>query len=170
MRSRYGIYNTDAQTETLTAQFDQAEANLIRNQKRLEFFKTSNRRGLQDTIIKVEALVQGLEAEVEKLKEKIQVFNDGMAKVDVYERQHMEANQSLSEDKERTKQLQAAFNSNIPAILLVETARTPLVKSRPKRMFIVLGACMVVFFFTIIAILILENYRDVNWREIYHGK
>ncbi len=58
----------------------------------------------------------------------------------------------------------------VPAVLLVESAQTPLIKSRPKRMFVVLSACMVVFFFAVIGVLILENYRDVNWREIYHGK
>lgn len=170
LRARYGIYNSDAQTETLTSQFDQSEATLIRNKKRLEYFKNSPRKVPQDTILKVEALVQGLEAEVETLRVKIKLFNDGMAKVDVYEQQHIEANQSLSEDKEREKQLKAAYNSTIPAILLVESAHVPLIKSRPKRMFVVLGACMVVFFFTVIGVLILENYRDVNWREIYHGK
>lgn len=169
LRSRYGIYNTDAQTETLTAQFDQSEATLIRNRTRLDFFKSE--RGVpRDTIVKVEALVKGLEKEVEKLSQKITLFNDGMAKVAIYEKQYAEANQSLSEDKERAKQLKAAYNSNIPAVLLVESAQTPDIKSRPKRMFVVLGACMVVFFFAVIGVLILENYRDVNWREIYHGK
>ena len=41
-----------------------------------------------------------------------------MAKVEIYERQYREATSSLSEDKERAKQLSAAFSSNIPAILL----------------------------------------------------
>ena len=90
--------------------------------------------------------------------------------LELTKKQYDEANLRLSQTKERAKQLRSTYNSNIPAILLVETAEVPIIKSRPQRKLIVLGALVVAFFFSVIGVLLIENYRDINWRELYHGK
>ena len=171
LRGRYGIYNTESQTETLTAQYSQSEARLIRNRSRLEALRTAKGvKGLRDTIIMVEALIAGIQGEVDTLRSKIALFNEGMAKVDIFEKQYAEANLSLSQDQEKNKQLQATYKSDIPAILLVEEASVPIIKSRPQRKIIVLASVVIAFLFCIVAVLLIENYKDINWREIYHGK
>jgi tyrosine-protein kinase Etk/Wzc len=88
----------------------------------------------------------------------------------LYTRQYQEANTSLSEDKEKLKQYQATFQSDIPAMIIVEDAARPQVKSRPFRTLIVLAAIFVTFFFTMIGILLFEAYSDVDWKAVYHGK
>jgi uncharacterized protein involved in exopolysaccharide biosynthesis len=145
LRRQYGIFNTLAQSEFLTTQFTSAEA-------RLAFTRA------------------GLQKQVESLSKKLEAFNTGVAEVDALTDQYNEASQALSEEKEKLKQYQAAYNANIPALILVEEAERPIIKSRPKRTLIVLASVAVAFFFGIIGVLLFDNYRDINWREIYHGE
>lgn len=169
LRSRYGIYNSGAQTESLTAQFSEAEAKLVRNRGRLNALKEISTIP-KDTIIMAAALVAGLEEEVNSLKEKIKMLNDGMAHVNIIDKQYQEANQTLSEDKERNKRFIATYNSTIPAIFLVEQGAVPIIKSRPKRSIIVLAAVAIAFLFSIFAILLIDSYKHINWREIINAK
>ena len=169
LREKYGIYNSDAQTESITDQYAQAEARLSSGQARLEAMQASPRIS-RDTVLMLQAKVKGMEVEVGGLKEKINKLNQGLGTVSSLERQYREASISLSENKERLKHFEAAYQSNIPALLLVEEAQVPIIKSRPKRTLIVLAVAVISFLFSVIGILLLENYREINWREIYHGQ
>jgi uncharacterized protein involved in exopolysaccharide biosynthesis len=66
---------------------------------------------------------------------------------------------------ERYNQILAAFNTNIPAVQIVEMAEPPMMKSRPKRSMIVVGAVLAAFLFTLFAAFLADAYRDVNWKE-----
>lgn len=169
MRKQYGIYSIVGQSEALPNQVSEAEAMLVRSRAKLEALK--NTKGIpQDTIRLLEATVQGYEGEFNNLSSKIEQFNLGLAKTGIFERQYLEANQSLSDDKERLKQTLATYNSVIPAMVIVEEAQVPVVKSRPKRSIIVLAAGALALLFSIIGVLLFDTYKDVNWREVYHAK
>jgi uncharacterized protein involved in exopolysaccharide biosynthesis len=45
-----------------------------------------------------------------------------------------------------------------------------LMKSRPKRSFIVLGAILGSFFLSIFIVVILDRYKEINWKEVLHDK
>ncbi|MCO6477223.1 MAG: hypothetical protein J5I94_11410 [Phaeodactylibacter sp.] len=169
MREKFGIYNILGQTEALTTQVSESEAILVRNRAKLEAMKET--KGIpQDTIRLLQATVRGLEEENKSLNEKMARFNLGLSKFGIFERQYIEANQTLSEDKERLKQTTATYNSIIPAMVLVEEAQVPVVKSRPKRSIIVLATVAIAFLFSIVGVLLFDTYRDINWREAYHAK
>ncbi len=168
-RRRYGIYNIDGQSEALTTQVSEAEALLINNQARLQALKESPSVP-RDTIIQLQAKVRGLEKSYENLTQRVEKFNDGMAEVGTYDRQYIEANATLSEDKERLKQTLSVYNADIPSIVVVEEAEIPLIKSRPKRSLIVIGAAFVAFLFSIIGVLVVDTYRDIDWKAIYKGQ
>ncbi|MCB0546279.1 MAG: hypothetical protein KDD19_01765 [Phaeodactylibacter sp.] len=169
MREKYGIYNIMGQTEALTSQVSESEALLVRNRAKLEAMKET--KGIpQDTILLLQASVRGLEEENKSLNEKMSLFNEGLSKFGIFERQYIEANQTLSEDKERLKQASATYHSVIPAMVLVEEARVPVIKSRPKRSIIVLATGAIAFLFSLIGVLLFDTYKDVNWKEIYHAK
>ena len=169
LRSKYGVYNSNVQTETLTAQYSQAESKLVRSEARLEALKvTSNIH--PDTIKYLSAAVSGMKLEVTKLGEKVKLFNEGMAIVNIYEEQYRAANETLGTVKELTKELKATYDSNIPAVLLVEEANIPVIKSRPKRSIIVIAAVFAAFLFGIIGVLLLDIYRSVDWKDIVNAK
>lgn len=169
LRTKYGIFNTLAQSEILTSDLTSSEGQLAFTQARLKNLEgTSN--ASRDSLIKLRSLVAGLEQQVNSLKEKLSLFNDGVAEVEVYNTQYKEATQALSEEQEKLKQYQAAYNASIPALIVVEEAEVPIIKSRPKRTLIVVAAVAVAFFFGVVGVLLFDNYRDINWREIYHGR
>lgn len=168
MRKKYGIFNIESQTESLSNQLVEAEARLATTQSRLEILKTLPRIR-RDTLAMLGAKVKGMEAGVDLLNSKMNTLNEGLGSVTIYEGQYKEATTSLGEDKERLKRYQATYNSSIPALILVEEAQTPVIKSKPKRKLLVLGALVITFFFSLIAVLLLESYKDVNWREVYKG-
>lgn len=168
LRRLYGIYNSEAQTESLTEQYARAESKLVRNQARLEVLRNSG-RAKADTLLILNATVEGQLQEVNRLEERIDKLNEGMASVNIIHKQYLEANQSLGEDKERYKVLVSTYQSNIPATIVVEKASVPLIKSRPKRMIIVLAATAIAFLFSIVTVLLIESYKEINWREIINA-
>jgi tyrosine-protein kinase Etk/Wzc len=169
LRKQYGIYNTEAQSESLTSLASTTENQLNSTRARLGAFRERGGR-FRDSIGVYEVKAAGLEEEFSKLNLKLDRFNDGLAKVLLYTRQYQEANTSLSEDKEKLKQYQATFQSDIPAMIIVEDAARPQVKSRPFRTLIVLATVFLTFFFTLIGILLFEAYSDVDWKAVYQGK
>ncbi len=169
LRKRYGIYNTEAQSESLTALASTTENKLNSTRAKLVAFQERGGR-YRDSISVYEIKAAGLEEEFSKLNLKLDQFNDGLAQVLLYTRQYQEANTSLSEDKEKLKQYQATYSSDIPAMIVVEDAARPQVKSRPFRTLIVLGAVFVTFLFTLIGILLFEAYSDVDWKAVYQGE
>jgi LPS O-antigen subunit length determinant protein (WzzB/FepE family) len=50
----------------------------------------------------------------------------------------------------------------------MESVEVPLMKSRPRRTLIVSGVTLGAFFFSIFMALLLEKYRDINWKELLH--
>ncbi len=169
LRLKYNIYNADAQTETLSDQFFTAESSLAGATSRLEALIAS-KRVPRDTIIQLSAKIKGMENQVVLLKGKVELLNEGLGQVITYDQQYSEATKSLGVDKERLKQYKAAFNSDIPALILVEEAQTPVIKSKPQRKLLIIGVLMVTFFFCIVGVLLIEAYKDINWREIYNAK
>lgn len=170
LRERYGIYNTEAQSESLTSLLDGTETRLISTQAKLEAFRNGSGRGFRDSVTIYQVKVAGLEEELNQLGQKLARFNQGLSQVQVNIRQYQEANNTLSEDKEKLKQYQAIFEAEIPAVILVEEAELPLIKSRPFRTLIVLASVFITFCFVAIGILLNEAFDDVDWRALYEGK
>ncbi len=169
LRSTYGVYNADLQIESIMSQLYGAQAMLVRDKGKLEVLEKSP--GIKrDTLTYMQARVTGMEAEVKSLEEKVQNINDGMPKIAIFEKQYWDANTALGTTRTRLKQFESAFNSDIPSIILVEKAHEPIVKSRPHRTIIVAAAILAAFFFSIIGVLMIEAYRDIRWREVFHDR
>ncbi len=163
LRNTYGIFNTVAQSETLTEQQSTSQGRLILNRKRLEVLKATP--GVpRDTITMLNALVFGLEEEVKNIQERMNHFNDGIAIINIYEKQWYESNAQLTLEYERLKIWRSAYQASIPATALVERSEVPLVKSRPKRSLLVLTAGVIAFVFSVIAVLLLDNYH-LYWQN-----
>jgi len=166
VRAKYEIYNVQAQSELLTGQYSSARAKLAREASKLNALK-DNRSIPRDTIAYMSATVNGLETQVDSLSSQMERFRNGMARILSLEKEYIEANQTLSEDRERTKQLQATFDSDISAIILVEEAEVPILKSRPHRSIIVIAAGAIAFIFSVLGVLLLEAYRTIKWQEVF---
>ncbi len=168
LRTRYKVYNVIAQTQTLTEQKSEALALFTRDSVRLQVLR-SNLQVPRDTVYLLEGRVAGLRQEVRVLEAEIDRLNSGISAIYNLEKQFQEANQILGEDRERLKQWQAAYHSEAPAVLLVEAASPPVVKSRPKRSIIVVSAAVAAFLFGVIGVLLLEAYKNLDWRQVLNS-
>lgn len=169
LRNRYGTYNVVAQTETLTEQLSESLAMFTRDSVRLRVLQ-ANARVPRDTVYMLEAKVAGLRQEVNVLKGEISRLNSGISTIYNLEKQFAEANQILGEDRERLKQWKAANTSAAPAVLLIEAATPPVIKSRPKRSILVFAATLVALLFGVVGILLFDAYKNINWGEVFNTK
>ena len=168
LRQIYGIYNTVSQSELLAELLAKGESNLTRTQARLDQIKKSG-SAKRDTINKLLSNISGYEQEVISLRTRLQHFNKGMSVVDALEQEHKEARDQTGLDNERLKQFQSAYETPFTSIYLVETGELPIVKSRPVRSLLVIASVFIAFIFSVIGVLLMDLYKDVNWKEITNG-
>ncbi len=126
-------------------------------------------RNKRDTLPVIDARIEGLKEKKKKLDERLNKFTSGIGQVEMLTRLHSEARGQLGLDKETLKQIQTAHDADFPILILVEEATVPVIKSRPKRSLFVLGALVAALIFSIVSILLIEQYRDVNWQKIING-
>ena len=168
LRNQYQIYNVGSQSEQLSSLIARREASLIADRARLESLKQN--RGKRDSINYLTALVYSHEQTIQGLNERLATFNEGMNIVGVMADIQRESTEDLSKDQERYKQYRAAFNTDFQTILLLEEGPVPVLKSRPHRSLIVLATGFIVFVFCVLAVLLYESYRHVDWRGVVRGE
>lgn len=169
----YGIYNAGTQGEQIAEQLSTAESEIVRSRAKLDILE-KNPAIPRDTIAYIRANLNAYEQQRRQLTAKentaenmtLQRFSEGMPQIAILQDLHFQARKQLSYDLERYNQILATYSTDIPALLVVEAAEPPLIKSRPKRSMIVIGSLLVALFFTILAALVADAYRDVRWQEV----
>lgn len=169
VRKKYQVFNTETQGELLAQMVAKQRAQLIGTQAKLEVFRKGG-SSTRDSVIYLNAQLKGFEKEVESLEKNLALFNSGMSLVNELEDEHQEAREQLSIDRERFKQLKAIHDSYIPTLMVVENGDIPVVKSRPFRSLIVISAVIIAFILSLIGVLILENYKDIDWKKLSEEK
>ncbi len=165
LQKRYGIFDVETQTEGITTISAQAQSNLIRSKAKYE--QLAKTQGIsQDTLNQIAANIKGYEAEFKQTTSKLDLYGQGMNQVSQYAQMFRLERERLSSDRERLTQLSTAFGSKISALHLIETAKVSVQKSRPKRVLIILSAAFITLLFSVLAVLVLDNYRDVNWKDL----
>lgn len=175
IQSAYHIYAGGYQGEQLSEQLTRAEEDIARNRARLEVLN-GNPLIPADTVEYIKANLQGALRQREMLLTRqpkdgvlsIRDYNEGIGKVSIANDLHNQARKQFSYDLERYNQILAAYNTNIPALQLVVPAEPAIIKSRPRRSIIVIGAVVAAFLFTLLAAFLADAYRDVNWKELEH--
>lgn len=173
LQAKYNIFNVGAQGEQLSTQLAQAESEIVRLGAKLEVLQGNPLIPL-DTIEYIKANLKASQRQRQSLTTSnpsgdnlsIKSFNEGLPVVSVLSDLHYQARKQLSYDKERYNQIKAAFNTDIPSLQVVEHAEVPLIKSRPKRSIIVIVSVLAAFLFSVLAALVADAYRDVNWQNI----
>ncbi len=172
VQRRYKIYGGGEQGNQLSRQLSRAEEDIARNTARLEVLDGNPLIPL-DTIEYIKANLRGavrqrqmlLSPNIKSDNLTIRDYNEGISAVAIANDLHNQARKQLSYDLERYNQILAAYNTNIPSVQIVEMAEPPLMKNRPRRSIIVIGAVVAAFLFTLFAAFLADAYRDVNWKE-----
>lgn len=164
-RNQYGIYNIQSQSESLSELRTSKGAKLIGAKAKYQALKSQSSIP-RDTILYLQANLKGLEEEVNQLDAMLSNMNVGMPIVEGLEEELEEAYDQLNYDRERLKRLNTAFDANISSIVTYEIASIPLIKSRPFRSLIVIGSVVAAFVLSLLAVLIFDTYKEVNWKEL----
>ncbi|MEM6725523.1 MAG: hypothetical protein AAF598_15895, partial [Bacteroidota bacterium] len=176
-REKYGIFNTESMSETLPSMVLETETELAYKRGKLD--KLQNSRGVKrDSILYLSAQVQALQSKLSALTDpkdststfNLARFNEGLEKVKLLEDLILRKNVSLNGVKERYNQQERAFKSGISSFIMVESPAIPEVKSRPRRSIIVITLGMLAFIFSVIAVLLIEQTKDIDWKSIVNAK
>jgi len=168
LRVKYGIYNTINQSIELPDLMLSTSLEYAKTSARLDLLKKYPQID-PDTIILLEADLSGIAQEVKMTEERLRLFQEGVSPYERTYRLHQQIKDQIGIDINMLEQLRAAYTNDFTAIHLVEAATVPIIKSRPKRSILILGSIFIAFLFSVIGVLLLESYKDVNWRSIING-
>ena len=164
---QYGIFNIETQGEMMANKIANLESNLTSDSARLEVYTQRNRR---DSIQSIQVKIIGAHKQLERLKVSLDKYNQGLGEVSTLIKQHEIAIIQEGVEREQYNRINSAVNSSFPTTLLLESGEIPVIKSRPKRTLIVLASMVIAFILAVLGILIFDNYKDVNWKEVVEGK
>lgn len=169
----YGIYDPVAQGEQLASSLAEAEAGITKGRAKLDVLEKIPEIS-RDTIAFIRADLRASERLRQQLKSQnapdgeltVQRYNEGLPQVSVLKDLHFQARKQLSYDLERYNQIKSVYQTDIPALHLIEAAEVPLIKSRPKRSIIVIASLLAAFLFGAVGALLADNYREISWKSI----
>ena len=169
LRQNYGVIDPEKQTEAITKTAVESESNYARNKAKLDMLKKSPNVSA-DTLVLLEANVKGFEEEMKTNGLMLKKYNQGFNSVSALKEFYEKERDQVGRDRQRAMQLQIAFNTKISALILVESGKVPIVKSRPKRGILILSAALIAFIFSVIGVLLIDNYKNVNWNEVTNSQ
>jgi capsular polysaccharide biosynthesis protein len=165
LRRNYGVIDPLEQTAAMTKVKVEAEGSYARSKARFESLKKSPYIR-PDTLALAEATMKGFELEAAKSSEIVEKYSQGYDKVSILKQMYDFEKNQISRDQQRYLQLQIAYKAPISAVHIIEPATIAYEKSRPKRSIIVLTSVLVMFIFGSLFILLIDNYKDVDWRAV----
>jgi len=163
-RVDYNIFNTQSQGEAFGSSMVSLAGAIENYKARISYLKNQP-LVTKDSIDIYSAKLKGFESQYKTLKKDIESYNSGYPKILQFERELKDFGDQINIDKERLKQLKAVYDSEINAIHVVEKAETPVVKSRPKRSFLVIGVSGLVFALTCLWVIVQDLLNKNNWRQ-----
>lgn len=172
---KYGIFDPEAQTEYLSTLVTSTETRLVSENAKLKSYKNSSGGVARDSVAKLTANIAGLQSQLDLLQGRdtsmqsnysIERFNKAKGTILVLDDSYKKATNTVNFDKELLKTLESAYNLQVPALHVVETAQVPVVKSRPKRTLLVLASTFAAFLFMVIGVLFIESYKHLDWSFI----
>ncbi len=174
-REKHKIYSPKEQTEYLSGRLTELESKLIGTKAKISSLVNirGRTRALNDSLSILRANQDALEQELlvlnsdtSKSSFNLRNFNQAKGKIEILEESYDRANSQLSADRERLKFFKAALTLDISAVKTIEEASVPVIKHRPKKSIVVLASTAAAFLFSIIGVLLIVAYREVDWREI----
>ncbi len=165
LKNKYKIYNSTAKGETLGAELTSINGRFMNAKSKLEIFK--QKEGFQDSVIVMEAKVAGLKSQLALIQKEADNYSEGSGDVEKLGMEMKEVGEQLALDKESYKQLKASYETPFTALHLVQEAEPPHIKSRPVRSLIVVATTAVTFFMSLLWVIFMNQYRDVNWKKVF---
>jgi tyrosine-protein kinase Etk/Wzc len=170
VREKYQIYNAEAQSEFLASFVPKVQAQLVGAKAKLDAYKI---QGVTDSIRYYKAQAAYLQKQLTSLtkddgsgKFNLESLNKGMSLTTTLETAVEELSEEISEQQELFLRFKNIMNSQVSALVGVQPAEVPVVKSRPKRSILVASAAIISFLLCVFGVLLFENYNYISWKSI----
>jgi len=172
LRAKYGIVSIESQEEFLTNLVVETEVALSYKRARLQALQESSYTP-RDTIRKIQNNIKSLESQLlditspnSKSKINLDKFNKGREQVSLMELRQRSLASELSFLRDRYFQYQTVYDTDVNSLYITEKPSVPVVKSRPRRTLTVLSVGLIAFILSSLGVLLLDYYKDVNWRRV----
>lgn len=169
LRDRYGIFDADYQKKIIGTQMPILQSDIASEKARLAIYEKRNKR---DSINVISARIVGFEEKLKALnvgKNGLDI-STGISLIDQLARTENAIIEELGDDQANYKKYKSSFSVPKPALFVQDYAEVPVVKSRPKRSFLVIGITFLAFLFTLLGVLVFEYNKDVDWKSIVNAK
>lgn len=173
LRTQYGIYDVEAQSEFISKTLPSIKAALASSKARRQYYQKNG--GARDSIRNLSAKINGYQSVLKAYEGdgsgfNVNTFNEGREKV-LYLQTFLEKYyEELTEQREHYRQYKSVYESDISSVYVTERAYMPSIKSYPIRWIIVAASILITFVFCFMAILLIEQYKDVKWSDITDEK
>jgi len=125
----------------------------------------------KSTILDQNRSIATLEAEISSVNKKYgnlsaTSYSEGSTKYGNLQTrlEQLATDQSKLEDK--YNKLNSAYDTDVPALHIIEEAKIPVIKSRPVRWLLVVTSTMAAFVFSLLGALLLDYYKEIDWNRI----
>lgn len=164
LNERFKVIDPVSQGEQISSLLVMTDAEIVEYQTKYDYLKSS-RSVSRDSIEIVKATLEGLKKKRENvLTQSLPDFSRSAGKLKGLQQLQNQLSKRIGYDTDRLQQLQSAFNADISALIVIEEAKTPFIKSSPVRSLLVLSAGLAGFIFAILYLLFKRNLKYL--REI----
>lgn len=162
IKDKFGIFDIETQGESLAAQITTTKGSLAFLKSKLNSLK-NDRYARKDSIRMLTANIAGNSSKLKNLDSLAKIFNKGSLNISLLAKQKNQFSIQLSLDNDKLNQLNSIYNSDITTMHIVEKAKVPLRKFRPKRSLYVIGAFLLTLLFSILMVLAIEENKKIDW-------
>lgn len=166
LRELTGVIDPEKQTEAMTTAAMNAENSFVRTQAKFNALKNNKEVVSRDSIAMTEATMRGYEEESKRNKAMMTKYNEGVNKVSLIKEMYERERDQKTKDVQRYVQLKTSYSAPISALNVIERAKTPVVKSRPNRILLVLSSALAALLFSVFGVLLFDRYKSVKWSEV----
>jgi LPS O-antigen subunit length determinant protein (WzzB/FepE family) len=170
VREKYQIYNAEAQSEFLASYVPKVQAQLVGAKAKLQAYKI---QGISDSIRYYKAQTSYLQKQLNSLTKddgsgtfNLESLNKGMSLTTSLEEEVEQLSKDISEQQELFLRFKNIMGANVSALVGIQPAEVPVVKSRPKRSILVISAAIISFLLCVFGVLLFENYNYISWKSI----
>lgn len=168
LQEKYDIYDLNGQMKDVTAKSNQLKQELTNVSARLAAYKSGRIKikGRQDSIAKLTVLQAGMTNVKAEVDSQLLKISRGVQPMMAMYEVRGSFSRTLNNASHRLELFESALKSQPSLIAVLEVAKPSVIKSRPKRMFIVIGAAMLAFILSILGVLAIDNARQFDWKKI----
>ncbi|WCL81266.1 Wzz/FepE/Etk N-terminal domain-containing protein [Saprospira sp. CCB-QB6] len=172
LRARYKIYDVKEQGELLANTLVRTAAKMAEGQAKLAAFKAAGRR---DSVAVISAQIAGYREQLKQLNEEsdsarsainLKAYNAGRERILAYENEIENLTDDIGEIRSEYAKFKAQAASQASSIIVLEEVEVPKIKSYPRRSLFVLGAGVLALILGVMAVLVLELNRKIDWKEV----